>query len=52
MVSKKDKVDVGWGITVNTITDEQIEKLKNGKAIYFDDGEYAHLIIKAKGGTE
>ena len=44
LVSMNDKVDTLWGHDANTITLKQIEELKNGKVIYFDDGEYAHLI--------
>ena len=44
MVDMNDKVDVCYGCSISYITLEQIEQLKNGKVIYFDDGEYAHLI--------
>lgn len=45
MVGMNDKVDEEWGITIHKITPKQIKELENGKAIYFTDGEYAHLIV-------
>ena len=48
IVSMNDKVDEMWGLSSHYITEEQIDELKNGKAIYFCDGEYAHLIAMKK----
>lgn len=45
MVDIDDKVDPWWGIDAQVITEKQVEELKNGKAIYFSDGEYAHVIV-------
>ena len=44
IVSMSDKVSEMWGLSAHYITEKQIDELKHGKAIYFDDGEYAHLI--------
>ena len=44
MVEIGDIVDSLYGISTNEITLEQIEQLKRGKIVYFDDGEYAHVI--------
>ena len=44
IVDKNADVNTMWGITANTVTTDQLEELKNGKCIYFDDGEYAHII--------
>ena len=44
IVSMHDKVSEMWGYSAHYITEEQIDELKKGKAIYFDDGEYSHLI--------
>lgn len=41
-----DKVDPHWGLDAIKITDEHIKALQNGQFLYFDDGEYAHLITK------
>lgn len=48
IVSMDDKVDAMWGLSSHYITEEQIDELKNGKVIYFCDGEYAHLIAMKK----
>ena len=45
IVGADDVVSENCGITTCYITPKQLERLKDGKAIYFDDGEYAHLII-------
>lgn len=38
-----------WGNSFCYITEEQIEALRNGQAIYHDDGEYSTFIILKKG---
>jgi hypothetical protein len=43
-----DKVDPWYGPNTMVITEKQVEELKNGKAIYFSDGEYAHVIVLDK----
>jgi hypothetical protein len=48
MVDIDDKVDPLYGVSTMVITEEQVEELKNGKAIYFSDGEYAHVIALDK----
>jgi dsDNA-binding SOS-regulon protein len=48
MVDIDDKVDPWYGLSAMVITEEQVEELKNGKAIYFSDGEYAHVIVLDK----
>ena len=48
MVDLDDEVDTECGLNFMFIKEEQIEELKNGKAIYFSDGEYAHLVVLEK----
>lgn len=48
MVCIDDKIDPWYGLSTMVITEEQVEELKNGKAIYFSDGEYAHVIVLEK----
>jgi hypothetical protein len=48
MVDIDDKVDPWYGLYAVVITEEQVEELKNGKAIYFSNGEYAHVIALDK----
>ena len=45
MVNKDDFVCSMWGIGAHAITREQVEELLSGKCIYFDDGEYAHIVF-------
>lgn len=52
MVDIDDEVDPCWGLSSMVITEEQVEELKNGKAIYFSDGEYAHVIALEKAVKE
>lgn len=44
MVKDSDSVDPWYGMTAHFITPKQVEQLLKGKVIYFDDGEYAHLV--------
>lgn len=44
MVDIDDEVDTWYGMDALLITEEQIDELKNGKVIYFSDGEYAYTI--------
>ena len=37
-----------WGNSLCYITEEQLEELKNGKAIYINDGEYCTFIVLKK----
>ena len=48
MVDIDDVVDPWWGLSLMVIKEDQVEELKNGKAIYFSDGEYAHVIALEK----
>lgn len=48
MVDVDDEIDPYWGLSSMVITEEQVEELKNGKVIYFSDGEYAHAIALEK----
>ena len=48
MVDIDDKVDPWYGPSTMVITEKQVEELKNGKVIYFSDGEYAHVIVLDK----
>ena len=44
IVEKDDVVDMLFGMDHNKITDTDIEALKNGKCLYYDNGEYAQII--------
>lgn len=44
IVDINDDVDPWFGINPMVITEEQINQLKNGKVIYFSDGEYASVV--------
>jgi hypothetical protein len=48
IVDIDDKVDPWYRANAMVITEKQVEELKNGKAIYFSDGEYAHVIVLDK----
>lgn len=48
MVDIDDKVDSWYGVSTMVVTEKQVEELKNGKAIYFSDGEYAYVIALDK----
>ena len=48
MVDIDDDVDTWYGISSMVITEKQVEELKNGKAIYFTDGEYGNVIVLDK----
>jgi hypothetical protein len=34
-----------WGVSFIYITDNEIEKIKNGAMFYYDDGEYAYCLM-------
>lgn len=38
-----------WGNSYCYITEKQLEELKSGKVIYFNDGEYGNFIMLKKG---
>lgn len=42
--------NTGWGQEELTITDKEIEALKNGKILGHHDGEYTHIIRYKKEG--
>lgn len=48
IVDINDDVDPWFGINPMVITEEQINQLKNGKVIYFSDGEYASVVALDK----
>ena len=48
IVDINDDVDPWYGINKMVITEEQINQLKNGKVIYFSDGEYASVVALDK----
>ncbi len=41
-----DSFNPNCGYDFTEITEEDIEALSHGKALYMDDGEYAHIFIK------
>ena len=46
---KEDLIELGWGHEDVDIDDEDIEAIKNGEIIGWDDGEYTHrLVYKVK----
>ena len=47
--NKVDALSSPWGNSYCYITEEQLEELKNGKIIYFNDGEYGNFIELKKG---
>lgn len=49
-VSRTDDVCTMWGIGTVELTEEHIEALRNGKCLYFTDGEYAHLLYMKREG--
>jgi hypothetical protein len=42
--SLDEDVETMWGCGANYITEQDIEALRSGKVIHFDDGEYAHIL--------
>ena len=51
MVLEPDgECDPCWGLTSNEISEEQMLALMEGKVLWFEDGEYAHLIRLEKEG--
>ena len=45
IVEKYETIDGMWGIGAVKLTDKEIDALKNGKCVYFNDGEYAHVLF-------
>lgn len=45
IVEKYETIDGMWGVGTVKLTDKEIDALKNGKCIYFNDGEYAHVLF-------
>lgn len=44
LVDNYTNVNTMWGIDTVKITDADIEALKSGKCLYFNDGEYATVL--------
>lgn len=44
IVENYETIDALWGLTHIKITDDDIAALKEGKCLYYDDGEYAQII--------
>ena len=44
VVQKFEFIDALWGVDNLKITDEHIQLLKEGKCLYYNNGEYAQLI--------
>lgn len=38
-----------WGWHIVKVTREEIDALLSGKRLYFDDGEYAHILVLDEG---
>ena len=49
VVSRSDEVCTMWGIGTLMLTEKHIKELRNGKCIYFTDGEYATVIYMKEG---
>lgn len=47
IVQKYENVDGMFGIDYFILTDEDIKALKDGRYLYYDDGEYALLVSYA-----
>lgn len=45
IVEKYEAIDGMWGIGAVKLTDKEIDALKDGKCIYYNDGEYAHVLF-------
>lgn len=45
VVNEEDEVDTCWGVQVFKITLKDIEALKSGKRLYFNNDEYAGVIF-------
>ena len=44
IVYKYETIDAMWGMDHVSISDDDIKALKEGKYLYYDDGEYATII--------
>ena len=44
IVNKYEVVDGMYSIDAVELTDKEIDVLKEGKYLYFNDGEYAHIL--------
>ena len=44
VVEMDEEIDAMWGIEHRVLTDDDIKALKEGKALYSNDCEYAQLI--------
>jgi len=46
IVKKSGSVKPWCGLDCVFVDDKDIKALMDGKTLYFDDGEYAHLIVR------
>lgn len=46
IINNGDEIDPHCGIDATIITEKHMNALNEGKALFFDDGEYTHIIIK------
>lgn len=48
VVKKSGEVSAMNGLDVVFVDDKDIKALQSGKTLYFNDGEYAHLIVRCE----
>ena len=46
IIKDGQNIDPLWGIDTTVITEKDIKALNEGKGLYFNDGEYAHVLVK------
>lgn len=46
IIEDGEEVSSMWGMDAHYLTEEDIQALNSGKILYFDDGEYAHVLFK------
>ena len=44
IIEPNNEIKSSWGLDNTFITDKDIEELKKGNLLWFDDGEYSHTI--------
>lgn len=49
IVKRDDEVNPMYGIRAVEITEEHISALRDGKCVYFNDGEYATILYMGNG---
>lgn len=44
IIEPNNEIESGYGLDNTLITDKDIEELKKGNLLWFNDGEYSHTI--------